>query len=130
MRLSDLSIRYPVLATVLSLLIAVAGAASFLPLRGYPDVDETIVSVMTQYHGASPETVESTVTEPLEQILNGIEGLRSIRSATGFGVSAIDLEFVPGRDIDVAATDVSNLVQQVVGERLGFKTVTPRVELN
>ncbi len=118
MRLSELSIERPVLATVMSLLIAVAGISAFgaLAVREYPDIDETVVSVVTLYHGASPETVEATITEPLEQILNGVDGVRSIQSTSGFGVSAIDLEFLVGRDIDQAATDVANAVQRVLGE--------------
>jgi multidrug efflux pump len=118
MRLSELSIQRPVLATVMSLLVLVAGAAALLalPVREFPDVEETVVSVMTTYRGASPETVESTLTEPLEQVLNGVDGLRTLRSASGFGASAITLEFHAGRDIDEAATDVANAVQQVVGE--------------
>jgi multidrug efflux pump len=118
MRLSELSIRRPVLATVASLLLVVAGAAAYLalPVREFPDVEETVVSVLTRYQGASPETVESTLTEPLEQVLNGVDGLRTLRSISGFGQSGITLEFHAGRDIDEAATDVANAVQQVVGE--------------
>jgi multidrug efflux pump len=116
-RISELSIRRPVLATVMSLLIMVAGVASFfaLPVREYPDVDNPLVSVTTIYAGASPETVEASITEPLERVLNGIEGVRSIESASAFGVSAINLEFESGRDIDVAATDVSGAVQRALG---------------
>jgi multidrug efflux pump len=90
-RLSDLSIQRPVLATVMSLLIVVAGAVSFfaLPVREYPDVDNPLVSVTTVYPGASPETVEATITEPLERVMNGIEGIRSIVSRSEFGVSGI-----------------------------------------
>jgi len=115
-RLSDLSIQRPVLATVMSLLIVVAGAVSFfaLPVREYPDVDNPLVSVTTVYPGASPETVEATITEPLERVMNGIEGIRSIVSRSEFGVSGIDLEFEAGRDIDVAATDVSNVIQRAL----------------
>jgi len=118
MRLSDLSIQRPVLATVMSLLVGVAGVAALvvLPVREFPDVEETLVSVQTQYRGASPETVESTLTEPLEQVLNGVDGLRTLRSVSGFGQSAITLEFHAGRDIDEAATDVANAVQQAAGE--------------
>jgi multidrug efflux pump subunit AcrB len=97
-RLSELSIQRPVLATVMSLLIAVAGAVSFfaLPVREYPDVDYPLVSVSTLYLGASPETVESTIIEPLERVLNGIEGVRSIDSSSAFGAGSINLEFGPG----------------------------------
>ena len=73
MTLSDLTIRRPVLASVMSLLIIVAGAVAYfqLPVREYPDIDLPLVSVTTIYPGASPEVVEATITEPLEQTLNG-----------------------------------------------------------
>ena len=121
MRISELSIRRPVLATVMSLLIIVAGTASFfaLPVREYPDVDNPLVSISTVYLGASPETVEASVTEPIERVLNGIEGIRSIESTSAFGVSAINVEFEAGRDIDVAATDVSGAVQRALGRLPG-----------
>ena len=91
MTLSELSIRRPVLATVMNLLIIVAGVASWLTLsvRELPDVDNPLVSVSTIYAGASPETVESTLTQPLEEVLNGIEAIRSIESSSAFGLSSI-----------------------------------------
>jgi multidrug efflux pump len=117
-RLSDLSIDRPVLASVMSLLIIVAGIVglSSLPVREYPDIDTPIVSVWTPYPGASPETIEATVTEPLEQTLNGIEGIRTVRSVSSFGESSIEVEFEAGRDIDLASMDVSNAVQRALGE--------------
>jgi len=117
-RLSDLSIERPVLSAVMSLLIIVGGAVGWflLPVREYPDVDTPLVSVTTIYPGASPETVEATVTEPLEQVLNGIEAIRSIESTSAFGQSSIDVELEAGRDIDLATTDVSNAVQRGLGE--------------
>ncbi len=128
MRLSDLSIERPVLATVMSLLILVAGVAAFvaLPVRELPDVDAPIVSVSTIYAGASPQTVEATVTQPLEEVLNGIEGIRSIDSSSAFGVSAINVEFAAGRDVDVASTDVSNAIQRAIG-RLPDGALRPAV---
>lgn len=116
MTISELSIRRPVLATVMSLVIVVAGCAAFfaLPVRELPDIDNPLVSVSTIYLGASPETVEATITEPLERVLNGIEGIRSIESTSAFGMSAINVEFEAGRDLDVAATDVSNAVLRAV----------------
>lgn len=115
--LSDLSISRPVLAVVMNLLIVLAGLASFrfLPVREYPDVDMPIVSVTTRYVGASPETVESAITEPLEQAFNGVEDIRSITSTSAFGASSIDIEFLAGRNIDDAATDVTNAVQRALG---------------
>jgi multidrug efflux pump len=82
--LSELSIRRPVLATVMNLLIIVAGIACWLvlPVRELPDVDNPLVSVSTVYAGASPETVEATLTQPLEEQLNGIEAIRSIESTS------------------------------------------------
>ena len=117
MTLSELSIRRPVLATVMNLLVIVAGVASWLalPVRELPDVDNPQVSVVTVYSGASPETIEATIIEPLEQVLNGIEAIRSIESVSAFGVGSITLEFEAGRDVDVAATDVQNAVQRALG---------------
>ena len=118
MTLSELSIRRPVLATVMNLLIVVAGVASWLalPVRELPDVDNPLVSVSTFYAGASPETVEATITTPLEEGLNGIEAIRSIESTSAFSASSITLEFEAGRDVDVAATDVQNAVQRALGQ--------------
>jgi multidrug efflux pump len=115
--LSELAIRRPVLATVMNLLVIVAGISAWLglPVRELPDVDNPLVSVRTVYLGASPETVEATITEPLEQVLNGIEAIRSIESTSAFSSSSITLEFEAGRDVDVAATDVQNAVQRALG---------------
>ncbi len=114
MILSDLCITRPVLATVMSLLIVLAGIAAFLriPVREYPDIDNPVVSITTTYVGASPTTVESTITEPIEQSLNGVEGVRNITSISAFSRSSITVEFVAGRNIDLAVTDVSNAIQR------------------
>jgi multidrug efflux pump len=118
MQLSDVSIERPVFATVMSLLILVAGAAAYfsLPVRELPDVDNPVVSVSTVYVGASPETVEASVTQPLEEVLNGIEGIQNIDSLSAFGVSSINVHFDADRDVDVAATDVSNAIQRALGD--------------
>jgi multidrug efflux pump len=118
MRISEISIERPVFATVLSLLILVAGGAAFfsLPIRELPDVDTPVVSITTVYVGASPETVEASITEPLEDVLNGIDGIRNIDSLSAFGVSTINVHFTADRDVDVAATDVSNAVQRALGD--------------
>ena len=118
MKLSDISIERPVFATVMSLLILVAGVAAFfsLPIRELPDVDSPVVSIMTLYVGASPETVEASVTAPLEEVLNGIEGIQNIDSLSAFGVSTINVHFTADRDVDVAATDVSNSIQRALGD--------------
>lgn len=118
MTLSDLSIGRPVLATVLSLLIVVAGAAAYLalPVRELPDVDKPVISISTAYIGASPETVEATVTEPIEAEMNGLEGIETITSTSYYGLSSINVEFAAGRDLDLAATDVSNAVQRALDD--------------
>ncbi|HEU4428168.1 MAG TPA: efflux RND transporter permease subunit, partial [Myxococcota bacterium] len=118
MKISEISIERPVFATVLSLLIIVAGGAAFfsLPVRELPDVDTPVVSITTIYVGASPETVEASITEPLEEVLNGIDGIRNIDSLSAFGVSTINVHFTADRDVDVAATDVSNAVQRGLGD--------------
>ncbi len=116
MTLSELSLSRPVLATVASLLIVLAGVTGWqrIPVREYPDVDTPLVSISTTYVGASAETVESSITEPLEQGLNGVDGVRSVESQSQFGGSTVTIEFETGRDLDLAATDVSNAVQSVV----------------
>jgi multidrug efflux pump len=116
--LSDLSIRRPVLASVMSLLVMVAGGVAYfqLPVREYPDVDLPLVSVTTVYPGASPEVVEATITEPLEQTLNGVDQIRSVRSSSSFGISSITVEFSSGRDLDLATNDVTNALQRSLGE--------------
>ncbi|HIF92469.1 MAG: efflux RND transporter permease subunit [Myxococcales bacterium] len=118
MTLSDLSIERPVLSTVMSLLIVVTGISAFrtLPVRELPDVDKPVISISTIYMGASPETVEATITEPIEAEMNGLEGIETITSTSYYGRSIINVEFEAGRDLDLAATDVSSAVQRAVGD--------------
>ena len=91
MILSDISIRRPVLATVMSLLIILIGLIAFdrLPVREYPNIDAPVVSVRTVYPGASAEVMESQITKPLEDSLAGIEGIRTIKSGSREEVSQI-----------------------------------------
>lgn len=118
MIISDLSIKRPVLAATMNILIIIAGiiALQTLPVREYPDVETPVVSISTTYTGASSETIENTVTQPLEEVLNGINGIKSISSISSTGISTINIEFVPSRDIDLAATDVNNVVQSALGK--------------
>ena len=118
MRISELSIKRPILAFVINLIIVLAGILSYglLPVREYPDVEIPVVSISTKYTGASPETIESTVTEPLEEALHGIEGIKSISSTSSKGQSTINVEFKPYRDIDDATTDINNIVQSALGK--------------
>lgn len=112
MWLSDLSIKRPVLATVMSLMLILLGAICFfrLPVREYPDIDPPVVSVNTIYPGAAPETVEATITEPLEDELTSIEGIKTLSSSSREQVSSIIIEFELNRNIDVAAQDVRDRV--------------------
>jgi multidrug efflux pump len=113
--LSDLSIRRPVLASVLSLLVIVAGLIAFrtLPLRELPDVDRPIVSVDVTYRGASAQVIETQVTKPIEDALSGIEGIGTISSNSRDGRSSVNIEFDLGRDLDAAANDVRAAVDRV-----------------
>ena len=118
MLISDLAIKRPVLSLVFNVLIIIVGIVAYqaLPVREYPDVETAIVSITTTYTGASSETIESTVTQPLEEVLNGIDGIKSISSVSSIGVSTINIEFVPSRDIDLAAGDVNNVIQSALGK--------------
>ena len=118
MFLPELSIKRPVLATVMSLLIVLIGVISFLRLtvREYPKIDTPVVSVRTVYKGASPQVIESQVTQPLEDSISGIEGVKSIKSVSREEVSQITVEFVPERVTDAAANDVRDRVSRVRGQ--------------
>lgn len=117
MILSDLSISRPVLATVMNLMIVLIGLMSFqrLSVREYPKIDAPIVSVRTVYFGASAEIIESQISQPLEDSLAGIEGIKTVKSVSREQVSQITVEFVPERDVDDAANDVRDRVARVRG---------------
>ena len=115
MRLPDLSIRRPVFATVLSLVIALVGLIAYqqLAVREYPNIDEPVVSVETSYTGASAEIIESQVTQPLEESLAGIEGIDVISSISRPEISQISVRFRLERNADSAAADVRDRVGRV-----------------
>ena len=115
MLLSDVSIKRPVFATVMSLILVVLGVVSFtrLPLRELPDVDPPVVSVSTQYTGASAAVVESRITQVLEDAISGIEGVDLINANSRNGSSNINIEFNLSRDIESAANDVRDAVSRV-----------------
>ncbi len=117
MLLSDISVKRPVFATVLSLLLVVLGVIAFsrLPLRELPNIDPPIVSVETAYRGASAAIIESRITQPIEDAIAGIEGIDTINSSSQNGRSSISVEFGLGRDIDGAANDIRDAVSRVVG---------------
>ena len=114
MVLSDICIKRPVFATVLSLIIALVGLISYerLTVREYPAIDEPVVSVVTVYKGASPEVVESQVTKPLEDQLAGIEGVDVMTSRSRSERSLININFNLTRDPDAAAADVRDKVSR------------------
>ncbi|MFO1435878.1 MAG: efflux RND transporter permease subunit [Gammaproteobacteria bacterium] len=117
MKLSDLCIERPVLATVMSLLLVLLGAMSVqrLPVREYPNIDTPIVSVSTVYTGASAAVIESQVTRPLEDSLAGIEGVKVMKSVSREEISRITIEFELSRNPDAAAADVRDRVSRVRG---------------
>lgn len=114
MLLSDVSIQRPVFASVLSLVILLVGlmAWSRLSVREYPKIDEPVVSVQTTYRGASADIIESRVTQPLEEVLSGIEGLDVMTSSSRPERSQITLRFRVDRDPEAAAADVRDRVAQ------------------
>jgi len=116
MVLSDISIKRPVFATVLSLLTVVFGVASLLglPVREYPDIDPPVVSISTDYTGAAAEVVDTQITQVIEGAISGIEGIRSIESSTEQGESRTTIEFNVSRDVDIAANDVRDAVSRVL----------------
>ncbi len=117
MVLPELSVRRPVLATVMSLLIILVGIISFerLTVREYPKIDSPVVSVRTIYTGASPQVIESQVTQPLEDSISGIEGVKTMKSVSREEVSQITVEFTNDRDPDLAANDVRDRVSRARG---------------
>lgn len=118
MWLSDTSVRRPVLAAVVSLLIIVFGVISFtnLPLREYPDIDPPIISITTDYRGASANVVETRITELIEDRIAGIEGIKAVTSRSEDGRSRISVEFNINRDVDNAANDIRDRVSRMIDE--------------
>ncbi|GHB77862.1 efflux RND transporter permease subunit [Persicitalea jodogahamensis] len=110
--LSDISIKRPVLAIVMSLVIILFGVIGFLYLgiREFPSVDPPVVTVSTSYTGANAEIIESQITEPLEESINGIAGIRTLSSSSSDGRSRITVEFDLGVDMEAAANDVRDRV--------------------
>jgi hydrophobe/amphiphile efflux-1 (HAE1) family protein len=116
MNISSTSINRPVLSIVLSIVIVLFGAIGFvfLGVREYPSVDPPIVTVGTSYTGANADVVESQITEPLEEAINGIAGIRSLTSSSSDGSSRITIEFELGVDMETAANDVRDRVSTAV----------------
>jgi multidrug efflux pump len=134
MKLSEVSIRRPVLATVMSLAILLLGIIGFsrLPVREYPDVDPPIVSITTFYRGASPNVIETEITDVLEEQLATLEGVKTIRSSSQEQGSIITVEFELNRDPDQAANDVRDRVARSRGQlpREADDPVVAKVDVN
>ncbi|MFT5366276.1 MAG: multidrug efflux pump [Candidatus Latescibacterota bacterium] len=118
MKLSSVSIRRPVLATVMSLTILLFGVIGFtrLPVREYPDIDPPVVSVTTLYRGASPSVVETEITNILEEQFATLEGVKSMTSSSREQGSVITVEFELNRDVNEAANDIRDRVSRVRGQ--------------
>ncbi len=116
MIVSDISVKRPVLATVLSLLILVLGIASLtqLPVREYPNIDPPVISVTTEYLGAAPEVMNNEVTEVIEGAISSVDGIRAITSESRDGRAETTIEFNLDRDIDAAANDVRDAINRVL----------------
>ncbi len=116
MSLASISIKRPVLAIVMSAVIILFGIIgyTFLGVREFPSIDPPIITVRTSYAGANADIIESQITEPLEKVINGIEGIRSISSSSNQGSSIITVEFKLGADLETAANDVRDKVAQVI----------------
>jgi multidrug efflux pump len=129
MKLSDLSIRRPVLATVMSLLLVVLGVIAFtrLTLRELPNIDPPIVSVQVAYPGASAAVVETRITQILEDAVAGIEGIQTVESRSRNGEGSVTIEFSLSRDIEAAANDVRDATSRVM-DRMPEEADPPRIE--
>ncbi len=116
MSLPSLSLKRPVLAIVMNVIIVLFGAIGFkyLGVREYPSIDPPVITVRTNYTGANSDVIESQVTEPLEKAINGVEGIRSISSSSNQGSSIITVEFNIGSNLEAAANDVRDKVSQTV----------------
>ena len=114
MNISELSLRRPVLAVVMNVIIVVFGVIGFkfLGVRDYPAIDPPNINVSTSYGGANPDIIETQITEPLEKAINGIAGVKNITSSSSQGRSNINVEFDLSVDLEAAANDVRDKVSQ------------------
>ncbi len=114
MNISELSLRRPVLATVMNVIIVLFGIIgfTFLGVRDYPAIDPPNINVRTSYAGANADIIESQITEPLEKAINGIAGIKNITSSSSQGTSSINVEFNLNVDLEAAANDVRDKVSQ------------------
>jgi multidrug efflux pump len=116
--ISEISVKRPVFATVISLLLVLLGMASLfgLPVRQYPDIDPPVVSIETTYRGASAEVIETKITQVIEDRIAGLEGIVKLTSSSSDERSDIRVEFSLDRDVDEAANDIRDRVSRVVDQ--------------
>src|ERR1041384_3058451 len=129
MNISALSLRRPVLAFVMSIVLVLFGLVGFkfLGVRDYPAIDPPNINVFTTYSGANADIIESQITEPLEKAINGIAGIRNITSSSSVGSSNINIEFELGVDMEAATNDVRDKVSQAVRQLPQDLTAPPVV---
>ncbi|GAA4880214.1 efflux RND transporter permease subunit [Ferrimonas pelagia] len=115
MILTDVSVKRPVFASVLSILLVAFGLVAFgkLPLREYPNIDVPVVNVSVGYRGASASVIDSRITQRIESQVSGIEGIRNVTANSRDGRASVNIEFNSNRDIDVAANDVRDKVSRI-----------------
>ncbi|MBW2472239.1 MAG: efflux RND transporter permease subunit, partial [Deltaproteobacteria bacterium] len=134
MKLSEISIRRPVFASVMSIAIILFGVIGFtkLPVREYPDIDPPIISITTLYRGASSSVVEAEITNVLEEQLATLEGIKTITSSSQDQGSSITVEFELGRDVDEAGNDVRDRVSRIKGRlpREAEDSIVAKVDAN
>lgn len=116
MNIASISINRPVLATVMSIVVLIFGfiGFSYLGIREFPSVDPPIITVTTNYTGANPDVIESQITEPLEESINGVAGIQTMSSISSDGRSTVTVEFDLSVDLDAAANDVRDKVSAAV----------------
>jgi HAE1 family hydrophobic/amphiphilic exporter-1/multidrug efflux pump len=116
MNISEFSIKRPVFATVINLMIILFGVVgyTFLAVRDYPAIDPAVISISTSYTGANPDIMESQVTEPLKNRSMGYQGIRTITSSSSLGNSNITVEFDLSVNLEAAASDVRDKVGQAL----------------
>ncbi|HTJ11292.1 MAG TPA: efflux RND transporter permease subunit [Dinghuibacter sp.] len=114
MNISELSLKRPVLATVMNIMIVLFGVVgyTFLAVRDYPNIDPPVITVQTSYTGANADVIENQVTEPLEKQISGVPGIKTISSSSTLGASNITIEFNLGVNLEAAASDVRDKVSQ------------------
>ena len=122
MNIAELSLRRPVLAVVMNIIIVLFGIIGFrfLGVRDYPAIDPPNISVRTSYPGANPDIIETQITEPLEKVINGIAGIRNITSSSSNGTSNINVEFELSSCTDIPRQSLIYQKRFLIILKLGF----------